>query len=82
MRKDTGEKGMTAPLRWPDKCEQVRMNSISNVRAIRQIIRDLTRLSKDVEFMRKMAEAMEITYQIEIDLNLVGAKAEKERMAQ
>ena len=58
------------------------MNSISNVRAIRQIIRDLTRLSKDVEFMRKMAEAMEITYQIEIDLNLVGAKAEKERMAQ
>jgi hypothetical protein len=70
---------MTAPLRWPDKAETARMDSISNVRKIREIIRGATRLSKDIELMRSMVEALELTFAIEIDLLSVGAKAEKEQ---
>ena len=74
------QENMTAPLRWPDKAELVRTNSLSNVRKIREILRSATRLSKDIELMRSMVEALELTFQIEIDLLSVGAKAEKEQM--
>jgi len=70
---------MTAPLRWPDKAETARMNSLTNVRKIREIIRGATRLSKDIDLMRSMVEALELTFTIEIDLLSVGAKAEKEQ---
>jgi hypothetical protein len=70
---------MTAPLRWPDKAETARMDSLTNVRKIREIIRGITRLSKDIEMMRAMAEVQDLTFTIEIDLLSVGAKAEKEQ---
>ncbi len=70
---------MTAPLRWPDKAEKARTNSLSNVRKIREILRGAIRLSKDIELMRSMAEIQELTFTIEIDLLSVGAKAEKEQ---
>jgi hypothetical protein len=49
------------------------------VRKIREILRGATRLSKDIELMRSMVEALELTFTIEIDLLSVGAKAEKEQ---
>ena len=55
------------------------MNSLTNVRKIREIIRGVTRLSKDIEMMRAMAEVQDLTFTIEIDLLSVGAKAEKEQ---
>jgi hypothetical protein len=55
------------------------MNSLTNVRKIREIIRGATRLSKDIDLMRSMVEALELTFTIEIALLSVGAKAEKEQ---
>ncbi len=55
------------------------MNSLYNVRRIREIIRGATRLSKDIDLMRSMVEALELTFKVEIDLLSVGAKAEKEQ---
>ena len=72
---------MTAPLRWPDNAERARENTLSNTRKIREILRGAIRLSKDVELMRSMAEAFELTFRIEIDMLSVGAKAEKEQKA-
>ncbi len=69
---------MTAPLRWPDRAEEARTNSMSNAREIRRILLKITRVSKDIELMRSLAEAIEITHTIELELMTVGAKAEKE----
>ena len=70
---------MTAPLRWPDKAEKVRTDSLSNIRKIRRLALSNTRLSKDIELMRSLAEICELSHIIEIDLLSVGAKAEKEQ---
>jgi len=70
---------MTAPLRWPDKAEKVREDSLSNVRRIRGLILKITRVSKDIELMRTLYEITELTHTIELDLLSVGAKAEKEQ---
>ncbi len=70
---------MTAPLRWPDKAEMVRTNTLSNIRKIRRIALGQTKISKDIELMRALAEILELTHMVEIDLLSVGAKAEKEQ---
>ncbi len=70
---------MTAPLRWPDRAEEARTNSMSNARSIRGIALEIENNTRDIELMRKLIQIIELTHKIEMDLHSVGAKAEKEK---
>ncbi len=70
---------MTAPLKWPEKAEDVRMESLSNVRRIREILRNIAKVTREIETTKSLMDAIELTYSTEIKLNSVGSKAEKEK---
>jgi hypothetical protein len=72
---------MTPPRKWPENAEYVRTISLSNVRKIREIVRYAQRISKELEVVKQLSEALEYTYTVENDLNSVGPKAEKEQHA-
>ena len=69
---------MTAPLRWPENAETVRMNSLSNIRRLREILRNIQRLSREIEVVKDLGDAIEYTHMIENELLSVGPRAEKE----
>ncbi len=70
---------MTPALRWPENAERVRMESLANTRHIRDLIRCVMRNSREIETIKQLSDALEVTYEIECDLKSVGAKAEKEQ---
>ena len=70
---------MTAPLRWPENAENVRMDSLTNIRRIREIMRNVSKASREIEVIKALLDAIEYTYAIENQLNSVGPKAEKEQ---
>ncbi len=67
---------MTAPLRWPENAEKVRMNSLSNVRKIREHALKISRIAREIEVMKISAEILELTHTIEIALNSVKSGTE------
>jgi hypothetical protein len=70
---------VTEPLRWPENAENARMDSLTNARRIREIIRNITKISREIEVVKSLFDAMEYTYMIENQLISVGPKAEKEQ---
>jgi len=70
---------MTAPLRWPENAENVRMDSLTDIRRIREILRNVTRISREIDVVKALMDAIDYTYRIENKLNSVGSKVEKEQ---
>lgn len=70
---------MTEPHRWPENAENVRMDSLTNVRRIREIVKNVAKVSREIDVIKALLDAIEYTYMIESQLNSVGPKAEKEQ---
>lgn len=70
---------MTEPLRWPENAENVRMDSLTNIRRMRDIVRSIGKTSKELEVIKGLMDAIELSYVIENQLNSVGPKAEREQ---
>lgn len=67
---------MTAPLRWPQKAEDARMDSIAFARKIRALLSRA--LDEPNNTAKAVAAAINYAAEIEITLRSVGARAEKE----
>lgn len=72
---------MTPPRRWPENAEEVRTQSLSKIRHMRDVIRCAMKLSREADVIKQLTEALEETYVLECDLKSVGPKAEKEQRA-
>jgi hypothetical protein len=70
---------MTEPHRWPENAENVRMDSLTNIRRIREIMKSVAKVSREIEVIKALMDAVEYTHIIEKDLNSVGPKAEKDQ---
>ncbi len=69
---------MTPQRRWPENAENVRIDSLTRIRRIRETILNAQRLSREIEVIKLLLPALETTFAIERDLCSVGPLAERE----
>jgi hypothetical protein len=70
---------MTAPQRWPDNAEYARIDSIAKVHMIRNAIVNVTQHSNEIYVVKVLQDVLVKTFEIEILLNSVGPKADKQK---
>lgn len=70
---------MTAPRRWPEYADNARMDSLADIRRLREILRNIQKLSREIEIVKDLGDAIEHTHIIENRLNSVGPRVECEQ---
>jgi hypothetical protein len=70
---------VTEARRWPENAENARMDSLTNIRRIREILRNVSKVSREIEVVKSLLDAIEYSYAIENQLNSVGPRAESDQ---